>query len=207
MSRTVTRVRQVLLLEARRRPADTSLGDGPREHAAHVDADHLLRGRDLPSPLHDPLHAAREAGAGRQGLAGRCLVERRRRAGRGEGRAARGRRVPARPQALRAARCARAARDPAPRAAGHREDAAREGGRQRVRRELLFAERVLVRRDVRGARRGSHPQAVRRGAQERALDRVHRRARRRRHRPRRRRDPSRARSDAEPAARRARRVR
>ena len=42
------------------------------------------------------------------------------------------------------------------------------------------SERVGVRRDVRRPRRRAHPQAVRGGAQERAGDRVHRRARRRR---------------------------
>ena len=45
------------------------------------------------------------------------------------------------------------------------------------------------------------------GAQERARDRLHRRARRRRHRPHGRRLPPRARPDAEPAPRRARRLR
>ena len=49
-------------------------------------------------------------------------------------------------------------------------------------RALLRAERVLVRRDVRRPRRGAHPQALRGGAQERAVDRLHRRARRRRQR-------------------------
>ena len=43
---------------------------------------------------------------------------------------------------------------------------------------LLRAERVRVRRDVRRPRRGADPQAVRGGAQERAVDRLHRRARR-----------------------------
>ena len=59
----------------------------------------------------------------------------------------------------------------------------REGGRERVRCELLLAERLVVRRDVRRARRGAHPQALRGGAQARARDRLHRRARRRRHGP------------------------
>ncbi len=42
------------------------------------------------------------------------------------------------------------------------------------------AERIVVRRDVRRPRCRADPQPVRRGAEERALDRVHRRARRRR---------------------------
>ena len=66
---------------------------------------------------------------------------------------------------------------------GHRQDAARQGGREGVRREVLLAERLGVRGDVRRPRRLPHPQALRRGAQERAGDRLHRRARRRRHRP------------------------
>ena len=58
-----------------------------------------------------------------------------------------------------------------------------EGGRARVGRPLLRAERLVVRRDVRRARRGAHPHAVRRGAQERPGDRLHRRARRGRRAP------------------------
>src|SRR6185437_14230918 len=46
--------------------------------------------------------------------------------------------------------------------------------RHRVRREVLCAERLRVRRDVRGSRRGEDSQALRRGAQERALDHLHR---------------------------------
>src|ERR671915_543240 len=49
-----------------------------------------------------------------------------------EGRAARGGRVPARPEALPEARRPRAEGDPAARPARHRQDAAREGGGQRV---------------------------------------------------------------------------
>ena len=50
----------------------------------------------------------------------------------------------------------RAEGPPALRAARHRQDAAREGGRARVGRELLLRERVVVRRDV---RRASAPRA------------------------------------------------
>ena len=57
---------------------------------------------------------------------------RRRRPRRGEGGAAGGRRLPARPEALRAAGRARAEGHPLPRAARHRQDARREGGRERV---------------------------------------------------------------------------
>ena len=105
---------------------------------------------------------------------------RRRRPRRGEGGAAGDRRLPARPGALRGARRARAEGHPLPRPARHRQDARREGGRERVRRALLRAERLGVRRDVRRPRRRAHPQALRGGAQERAVDRLHRRARRRR---------------------------
>ena len=118
-----------------------------------------------------------------------------------------GGRVPARSEALRAAR-REGAEGPAPlRPAGHRQDAAREGGRARVGRALLLRERVVVRRDVRRPRRRAHPQALPRGAQARARDRLHRRARRSRraaHRPR---LQPRAGPDAQPAPRRAGRVR
>ena len=134
------------------------------------------------------------------------LGRRRRRRG-GEGRAAGGRRLPPPSEALPAPGRPRAEGDPALRPARHRQDAARQGRRERVRRQVLLAERLRLRRDVRRPRRLPDPQALRRGAQERARDRLHRRARRRRHRPRRRRLQPRARPDAEPAARRAGRLR
>ena len=170
----------------------------------------LLRGPARPDGLHPLAHAAGDAARHRGqddhlGLEG--LVGRRRRPRRGQGRAARGDRLPHRPGALRPARRACAQGDPALRAAGNRQDAAREGDRERGGRALLRAERLGVRRDVRRPRRRADPQAVRRGAQERALDRLHRRARRGRraaHRPR---LLARAGPDAEPAARRARRLR
>ena len=102
---------------------------------------------------------------------------------------------------------ARAEGDPALRAPRHGQDAARQGRRQRVRRELLLAERVCVRRDVRRPRRRADPQALRGGTEERACDRLHRRARRCRHRPNGPRLQPRAGSDAEPAPGRARRLR
>ena len=58
--------------------------------------------------------------------------------------------------------------DPAARPARHRQDAARQGRRARVGRELLRPVGGVVRRDVRRPRRGAHPAAVPRGAQERA---------------------------------------
>ena len=113
---------------------------------------------------------------------GRLGRHRRRR--RGQGRAAGGRRVPARPQAVQAARREGAQGRPAARAARHRQDAAGQGRRPRVRRAVLLAVGVLVRRDVRRPRRRAHPPPVPRGAQARARDHLHRRARRRRRAPR-----------------------
>ena len=82
--------------------------------------------------------AAREARSGDRRSADGDRVGRHRRRRRGEGRAAGDRRVPARPEAVRAARRRGAEGRAALRAAGHRQDAAREGRRQRVRRELLL---------------------------------------------------------------------
>ena len=106
-----------------------------------------------------------QAGAGRPRPLGADLVVGRRGPGRGEGRADRGRGVPARPQTIRAARCASAEGHPPLRAAGHRQDPDRQGRRLRVRCELLLVQRVRVRRDVRRPRRCPHPQALRGGAE------------------------------------------
>ena len=111
------------------------------------------------------------------------------------------------PAPLLQARRARAEGHPALRPARHRQDAAREGGRPRLGLDLLLAERLRLRGDVRRPRRRPHPQALRPRAQERARDRLHRRARRRRHAAHRLRLQPRARPDAEPAPRRARRLR
>ena len=54
---------------------------------------------------------------------------------------------------------------PPARPARHRQDAARQGGGQRVRRAVLRAVGRRVRRDVRRPRRRAHPAPVRRGAQ------------------------------------------
>ena len=111
------------------------------------------------------------------------------------------------PERFESARGARPEGDPLPRPARHRQDAGGEGGRERVRGPLLRAERLGVRRDVRRARRGPHPQALRRGAQQCAVDRLHRRARRCRPRPQRQLLEPRAGPDAQPAPGRAGRVR
>ena len=168
---------------------------------------HLLRRDRLPALAHDlAMPRVRPAPIEAQS---RTVdrVDRRRRPRGGEGGALRGRRLPAPSRALRAARRARAEGDPALRPARDRQDADGEGRRLRVGRELLRAERLGVRRDVRRARRGAHPQALRGGAQERAGDHLHRRARCGRRRAQRPRLQPRAGPDAQPAARRARRLR
>ena len=78
------------------------------------------------------------------------LEGRRRRRG-GEGRARRRSSTSSATRALRVARRARPEGHPAVRAARHRQDAARQGGRERVGGELLLAERLGLRRDVRRA--------------------------------------------------------
>ena len=89
---------------------------------------------------------------------------------------------------------------------GHGQDAARQGGRERVERALLRPVGLLVRRDVRRPRRRAHPAAVPPGAQGRTGDHLHRRARRRGCHPRQR-HLRREGSDAQPAAGGARRLR
>ena len=173
----------------------------------HVAADHLLRHHHLAAPAHDVARAEGQAGDGRPRHDRSCRLGRRRRRGRGEGGAEGGRRVPARPQEVRTARRSRPEGRSALRAAGNREDAAREGRRERVGRELLLVERLGLRRDVRRPRCRPDPQALRGGAQERAGDHLHRRARRRRHGSLGRRPQPRARPDAEPAPRRDGRLR
>ena len=95
------------------------------------------------------------------------------------------------------------------RAAGHRQDAARQGGRGRGRRAVLLDQRLRLRRDVRRRRRVTGARPVRAGEGGGAGDRVRRRDRRRRSSPRRRarRRSRRARADAQPAARRDGRLR
>ena len=95
---------------------------------------------------------------------------------------------------------------PAARTARHRQDAAGQGRRARVRRAVLRAVGGLLRRDVRRASAPRASGACSRCAQARAGDHLHRRARRRRRPPRhghlRREGP-----DAQPAARRDGRLR
>ena len=104
---------------------------------------------DRPDVADDEADAADQAGADRARfeLVGQ-LVGRRRERGGARG-AAGGRRLPPRAETVREARRARPEGHPPARAAGHRQDAAREGGCERVRREVLRRERVVVRRDVR----------------------------------------------------------
>ena len=98
---------------------------------------------------------------------GRALLEvvrdlgRHRRRRRGRGRAAGGRRLPQGPAALLEARRPRAEGHPPLRPARHRQDAAGEGRRPCLRADLLLAERLGLRGDVRRPRRRPHPQALR----------------------------------------------
>ena len=122
------------------------------------------------------------------------------------GRAARGRGVHARPEALQEARREGPEGHPPARPARHRQDSARQGGGARVERQVLRPVGLVVRRDVRRPRRRAYPAAVPPGAQGSAGDRLHRRARRRgRHA--RQRHRGREGPDAEPAARGTRRLR
>ena len=93
----------------------------------------------------------------------------------------------------------RAEGHPAPRPARHRQDAAGQGGRQRVRREVLLAVGGRVRGDVRRPRRRAHPAPVRDRARQPPGDHLHRRDRRGRRRARLG-QQLRARADAQPAA-------
>jgi cell division protease FtsH len=62
-------------------------------------------------------------------------------------------------------------------APGHRQDAARQGGRRRGGRAVLLDERGRVRRDDRRRRRGARARPLQAGARERAGDHLHRRDR------------------------------
>ena len=111
-------------------------------------------------------------------------VRRRRRRRRGQGRAARGRRFPQKPGAVRPARRAHAEGRAAGRPARHRQDAARQGGRRRGQGAVLLDLGLRVRRDVRRRRRRAGARPVRAGARKGAGHHLHRRARRARPRPR-----------------------
>ena len=178
-----------------------SSGDRP-----HVAAPDLPRADRLPDLEVALAHAARPADRGGALLEVVRDVERHRRRRRRRGRAAGGRRLPQGPAPLLEARRARAEGDPSLRPARHRQDAARQGGRARVRLDVLLPERVRLRGDVRRPRRCPHPQALRPRPQACARDRLHRRARRRRLPAERQQLQPRARPDAQPAARRARRL-
>ena len=164
-------------------------------------ADHLHGPAGVLHLAHAEVDATDQAEADRAGVVVVDRLDGGRRRRRGQGRADRGRRVPARPRALPRARRARSEGHPAARPPRHRQDAARQGGRGRVGSGVLLPVRGLVRRDVRRARRRTHPAPVRGGAQGAARDHLHRRARRGRRRPRLR-QQLRARADAQPAARR-----
>ena len=99
----------------------------------------------------------------------------------------------------------RAARRPS----GNRQDAARAGRGRRGSRAVLQPERIRVRGDVRGRRRGPDPRSVPAVRSQGALHRVHRRARRARQGARAEpdRQPRGTRADAQPAAGRDGRVR
>ena len=132
-----------------------------RPGCSHLAADRLLRHPGPADLADDPADAAREAEPDRARLGGVGQVHGRGRRRGGEGRAPGGRRLPPRTEEVREARRARAEGAAALRPARHRQDPAGEGGRARVGRELLLAERLRVRRDVRGPRRLAHPQALR----------------------------------------------
>ena len=136
--------------------------------------------------------AEREAEAARRahGLE-RALGRRRRRRG-GAGGARGGGRVPEGPGPVREARRAGAEGRAPLRPPGDGQDPAGEGGRARVRGQLLLPERLVVRRDVERSRGRPDPAAVPDGAQEPAGHHLHRRAGRRRPPPRQRRAGRRA---------------
>ena len=100
-------------------------------------------------------------------------VQGRRRRRRSQGGAAGDRRFSEEPERLRPARGAHAEGRAAGRPAGHRQDAARPGGRGRGRRAVLLDQRLGVRRDVRRRRRRAGARPVRAGAQEGAGDHLH----------------------------------
>ena len=183
-----------------RRPPHGAVAVGPhRGRHPHLGAD-PLHGAHLHRPVADD-----EADAADQAAADQAGVQELDRLGagggrrRGEGRAAGGRRVPARPRALPQARRHRPQGHPPARPARHRQDAAGQGRRQGVGRRVLLAVGGRVRRDVRRPRRGPHPAPVRRGARPPPGRHLHRRDRRRRRRARLR-QQLRARADAQPAA-------
>ena len=104
---------------------------------------------------------------------------------RGQGRAAGGRRLPARTRAVRPPRRAHAQGRAAGRPARHRQDPAGQGRGRRGQGAVLLHLRLRVRRDVRRRRRGPRARPLRAGAREGPRHHLHRRAGRARPRPRR----------------------
>ncbi len=188
----------------RGRPGE--LHQQPAERVDHLAAARLLRRDRLPRLADDPAHAEDQADCRRDQRALVRSFRRRRRPGRGQAGAHRARRLPARARALRATRRAHPEGNPSLRPAGNRQDADGESRRGGVRRQLLFAERLRLRGDVRRPRRSANPQALRGSGEERAGDHLHRRARRGRRGAQRPRLQPGAGSDAQPAPRRARRL-
>ena len=170
-----------------------------RELDHHVGPDHLHGAARLLPLAHAEADAEDEADGdhARLRLGRRVVAGRRRR--RGEGGAAGGRGLPQGPGPLQGARRERPEGHHAPRPARHRQDAAGQGRREGVRREVLRAVGLLVRGDVRRPRRGAHPAPVPDRPRQPPGDHLHRRDRRRRRRARLG-QQLRARADAQPAA-------
>ncbi|CAA9503344.1 MAG: Cell division protein FtsH, partial [uncultured Solirubrobacterales bacterium] len=142
-------------------------------------------GADRPADRGDPAaHAAHQAPGDQAPELGLDLVGRRGRRQRGQGRAARGRRVPARLEALQAPRGQGPEGHPPARPARHRQDSAGQGRRARVERQVLRPVGIVVRRDVRRPWSGPHPPPLPHRPQAGPGHHLHRRARRRRRDPR-----------------------
>ena len=151
-------------------------------------------GRRLPQQLHQKPRQALRAQPQPHHL------RRRGRPAERQERAARSRRVPARPAEVPAARRRRAQGRAAGRPARHRQDAAGQGRGRRGRRAVFQHQRIGIHPDVRRRRRQPRPRHVQDGQGKRPLHPVHRRNRRRRPdaRRRRRRRLRRTRADAQP---------
>ena len=136
-------------------------------------ADRAPRGPGRPQRVHDR-RAQQGQGLHGEGRAGQLRRRGRRR--RGQGGAARGHRLPEDAREVRPSRRQAAQGDPAGRPARHRQDAAGARGRGRGRRALLLDQRLRLRRDVRGRRRGARARSLRSGEAESALHHLRRRA-------------------------------
>ena len=196
------------------RPPDPALRElrGPRAGPAALRRPDRLHGHELPHPLraaarHEPLaDPGLRAGRRRVGREAR----RRARAGGGEGGGAARRRDLAVRRGVRARGRQARARPALPRRAGHGEDDAREGARDRLQLAVRLDPRLRLRRDVHRHRRDRRPRPrpPREAPREevgRPVHRLHRRDRRRRHaaerpQPRARRRCGRARAGERPRA-------